>query len=55
MKSGTQQFYQKDSLIKDIFPYIQNIEKKVQNEEFDIDYMASEIVTMQTTGIHPKQ
>lgn len=53
IKSGTQGFYQQDALVKDIFSHIPNIEKQVQNEEFDIDYMANEIQTMRTTGQHP--
>lgn len=53
IKSGTQGFYQQDALIKDIFSHIPNIDKLVQNEEFDIDYMANEIQTLRTTGQHP--
>ena len=55
IKSGTQGFYQQDALIKDIFSHIPNIEKLVQNEEFDIDYMANEIQTLRTTGQHPRR
>lgn len=53
IKSGTQGFYQQDALIKDIFSHIPNIKELVQNEEFDIDYMANEINTLRTTGQHP--
>lgn len=53
IKSGTQGFYQQDALIKDIFSHIPNIKELVQNEEFDIDYMANEIQTLRTTGSHP--
>ena len=53
IKSGTQGFYQQDALIKDIFSHIPNIDKLVQNEEFDIDYMANEIQTLRTTSQHP--
>ena len=53
IKSGTQGFYQQDALIKDIFSHIPNIDKLVQNEEFDIDYMANETQTLRTTGQHP--
>ena len=53
IKSGTQGFYQQDALIKDIFSHIPNIDKLVQSEEFDIDYMANEIQTLRTTGSHP--
>lgn len=53
IKSGTQGFYQRDALIKDIFSHIPNIEKLVKNEEFDINYMANEIQTLRTTGQHP--
>lgn len=53
IKSGTQSFYQADALIKDIFSHIPNIEARVQSEEFDIDYMANETLTLRTTGQHP--
>lgn len=53
IKSGTQSFYQADALTKDIFSHIPEIQTKVKNEEFDIDYMANEIKTMRTTGDHP--
>lgn len=53
IKSGTQSFYQQDALIKDIFSHIPNIDKLVQNEEFDIDYMANETQTLRTTSQHP--
>lgn len=53
IKSGTQGFYQQDALIKDIFSHIPNIDKLVQNEEFDVDYMANEIQTLRTTASHP--
>lgn len=55
IKSGTQGFYQQDALIKDIFSHIPNIDKLVQSEEFDIDYMANEIQTLRTTGQHPRR
>ena len=53
IKSGTQSFYLQDALIKDIFSHIPNIKELVQNEEFDIDYMANEINTLRTTAQHP--
>lgn len=53
IKSGTQGFYQQDSLLKDIFSHIPNIQSEVQNETFDIDYMANETQTLRTTGAHP--
>ena len=55
IKSGTQQIYQTDALKNDIFRSIPNIQEKVQNEDFDIEYMSTHINTMRTTGSHPKQ
>lgn len=54
IKSGTQQIYQEDALKNDIFRNIPNIQEKVKNEEFDIDFFAKNIHTMRTTGSHPK-
>ena len=54
IKSGTQQIYQEDALKNDIFRNIPNIQEKVKNEEFDIDFFAKNIHTMRTTGLHPK-
>lgn len=53
IKSGTQAFYQENALKSKIFKHIPNIDSKIQNEEFDIDYYTHNINTMDTTGCHP--
>lgn len=53
IKSGTQMFYQDNALKANIFKHIPHIEKRVQNEEFDIEYMANNIIVLNSTGVHP--
>lgn len=46
-------FYQENALKSNIFLHIPNIQEKVIKEEFDIDYMANALTTMNSTGAHP--
>ena len=53
IKSGTQMFYQDNALKSNIFKHIPNIGKRVEEEEFDIEYMSNNTTVLNSTGVHP--